>query len=311
MNAASRVRLLGDLAEQMLVAITGIQRQRGGEAPGAAEFRAWYEKSRQAGGEEKNLRESLFERKDGRITQVNEASAHILAQKYPQTLSGLCEVFSKEANPETQSFALAQAVADARLSKEMKVQILASFAQRGSLEHQRAVLQTLAPLDPAKCAEILLPIIRKLPADSAGPYWTCPEAALTHCVMLLEDDQVWSEYLRAAKKSSVGLRMEMMNPMNYDYIGQKNRARRLAFIAVFLSDTTVREKPQDDEHPKYSGPCAGFTYKKITVRDFATEKLASILDLPEAPDEFWKPAQWAALRQKVERKLASEKVPKL
>ena len=41
-----------------------------------------------------------------------------------------------------------------------------------------------------------------------GQYWTCPESALTHVVMRIEDDGIWREYLRAARRSSVGLRME-------------------------------------------------------------------------------------------------------
>jgi len=206
---------------------------------------------------------------------------------------------------------LAEAVVASGLPKESKVEVLASFAQRGSLEHQRAVLQCLAPLNPKKCSEILLPIIQKLPADSVGPYWTCPEAALTHSVMLLEDDEIWREYLRAAQRSSVGLRMEMMNPMDYTYIGQTNRSRRLAFLATFLNDEELRDLPEDEEHSKYSGPCAAFTFKRIAVRDFVAQEVASILGLPDHPDEFWTAAQWAALRRKVEGKLAGEGIQRL
>jgi hypothetical protein len=223
----------------------------------------------------------------------------------------LCEEFSRDAKPETQPFGLAEAVATSQLSKEKRVGVLADFARRGSLEHKRAVVQCLAPLDPQKCSEILLPIIQKLPAESVGPYWTCPEAALTHCVMLLDNDNIWRAYLLAAKRSSVGLRMEMMNAMDYSYIGQTNRSRRLAFLAAFLGDKTVRDIPKNEEASKFSGPCAAFTIKQIEVRDFAADKIACILRLSNHADEFWTAAQWTALREKVERRLAEEKLPTL
>ena len=73
----------------------------------------------------------------------------------------------------------------------------------------------------------------------------------------------------------------------------------------------MREVPKDEEHSKYSGPCAAFTIKRIAVRDFAVEQIASILNLPDRPDEFWTPAQWTVFRDKVERRLADERLPKM
>ncbi len=310
MNAPSRVRLLGELAQELLEEITGIKGKSPWEHADISEFRAWLEKCRQ-GGEEQAFVRGVFTREQGRITAVNDAPARILAQKLPQSLAALCEEFSRDAKPEAQPFGLAEAVAASQLSKERKVGVLADFARRGSLEHKRPVLRCLAPLDPQTCSEILIPIIQNLPADPVGPYWTCPEAALTHCVMLLENDNVWRAYLRAAKRSSVGLRMEMMDSTDCSCIGQTNRSRRLAFLAAFLDDENVREIPKHAETSKFSGPCAAFTIKRIAVRDFAANKIACILRLSNHADEFWTPAQWTALREKVERGLAEAKLPAL
>jgi hypothetical protein len=171
------------------------------------------------------------------------------------------------------------------------------------------VLQNLAKVDDKACIQLLAPLLDEMPKDSSGPYWTCPEAGFTHVVMQVEDDEAWRKYVRAAKRSSVGLRMEMMNPLCYTYIGEKNRERRLAFAAVFLVDTTLRDMASDKT--KFEGPCAAFTIPKITVRDFAAMKIAEILGLEESPDEFWTSNQWEALRKKVSAKLAAEKLPKL
>jgi hypothetical protein len=309
MNAPSRVCLLGDLAEQVLKEITGIPYQPSGEGAGPGRYLAWLEKSRQTG-EDKILIESLFKREQGKITEVNEASARILAQKYPYKLPALCEEFCVSAKPGTQAHALADAITEAQLPKAIKVEKLIELVDHGSLEHKRAVLPYLARLDSAKCQELLLAIIRTLPSDAVTPYWTCPEAGFTHTVMLLEDDAIWREYLQAARRSSVGLRMEMMEPMTYAYIGQTNRSRRLAFLAAFINDEGLREMPDDREGSKFTGPCAAFTFKRISVQDFAARQIASILQLPDHPDEFWPPSKWKTLRAKVRTKLKNEKLPK-
>ena len=128
--------------------------------------------------------------------------------------------------------------------------------------------------------------------------------------MQVETDDIWREYLRAAKRSSVGLRMEMMEPMDYTCcIGGKNRERRLAFLAAFLSDKAVRKIPNNEA--KFDGPCAAFTIPKISVRNFAAQKIASIMGLAESPDEFWTRGQWDGLRKKVQERLSAEKLPNL
>jgi hypothetical protein len=303
MNAPAHIERVGELVRSLLVELTGL---RG--ASDAAAFREWLTKNQQLG-EADALMTSVFQREGSKIQGINESVARILAERYPEKLPGLCEAFSKEAGPNAQPFSLAEAVAVARLPLETRVKVLTEFAQRGLLEHRRCVLQQLAALDSRKCAELLSPIIEKLPADVSGSYWTCPEAALTHVVMRIEDDGIWREYLRAAKRSSVGLRLEMMNPMCYTYIGKTNRERRLAFLSALLDDETLRDK--SNPAAKYDGPCAAFTIPKITVRDFAAEKIGSILGLAEHPDEFWTAVHWEELRNKVRAKLADSKLPTL
>ncbi len=91
----------------------------------------------------------------------------------------------------------------------------------GSLEHKRCVFQNLAKLDGAACAPLLLPILEGLPKDASQPYWTCPEAGFTHVVVQLDDPDIWRTYLKVAKRSRVGLRMSMLGPLCYAYIGGK------------------------------------------------------------------------------------------
>lgn len=172
---------------------------------------------------------------------------------------------------------------------------------------RRVVLQQLAKIDQAECVELVRPMLEEIPKDVDEPYWTSPAANYTHVVMQLEDDGIWNDYLRIARRSAVGLRMEMMNPMNYSYIGDKNRERRLAFLAAFLDDTTVRDPSV--KAGRYAGPCAAFTFGRIEVRDFVAMKIASLLDYDDRPTEFWTKQQWEELRTKVREGLAGEKLP--
>jgi len=305
MNASARSLLLGELAELLLREITGtIPGPTGRSEPSV--FHSWLERTRRVG-EKEVLAESAFELKDGKISSVRKGPLNILARKYPNSLEPLCRQFSVKANPDTQPFPLAEAIASASLTKAKRIEVLADFAQRGSLAHKRCVLQCLAPLDTQKCCGLLLPLLKTLPPDSSGPYWTCPEAAFTHVVVLVDDTNVWREFLSAAKRSSAALRMEMMNPMNYTYIGQTNRSLRLAFLAAFLEDKTVRDATTDES--RFTGPFAGFTFPKISVQDFASSCLAAFLRLPDIALSSWSQYQWEDLRMKVKLRLADEELP--
>jgi hypothetical protein len=255
----------------------------------------------------------------GSITAVNEGPARILASRDPSRLIPLFAEFVKQATPEAQPFSLAKALVDSNLPRAVKENVLVEYSQKGSLSNRRTLLQILAPLNSDKCAEILLPILRTLPKDSTGPYWTCPEAGVSHVVMECENDAVWRELLAAAKRSVVGLRLQYMDPMDYAYIRDTNRPRRTAFLAAFLDDAEVRRLPprkphlpgERDSRGKYAGPCAAFTFPEIEVRNYAAMSLACLLDLCDSPEPNWTAAQWSALRTKVKARLAQEHLPNL
>jgi hypothetical protein len=53
----------------------------------------------------------------------------------------------------------------------------------------------------------------------------------------------------------------------------------------------------------FSGPHAGFTFRRLAVRDLAAMEIASILGMPDHPDRDWTPQQWEGLRDKVREAL--------
>ena len=207
-----------------------------------------------------------------------------------------------ETTVNAQLFALVDAVAHSKLTRREKSDALAGLCDRlADFRRQRFVLQRLASLDEQRCKTLLRPILAKLPSD-VGEYWTSDVPYYSQVIVQLHDDEIWKEYLKIAKRTAVGLRMEMLGVMNYGGM-ETNTGRRLAFLAAFLDDATVRYAGQSD------GPCAAFIFRKIQVRDFAAMEIASLLSFDEQPTEFWTDDQWAQLRSKVRTALSKHKLP--
>jgi hypothetical protein len=86
--------------------------------------------------------------------------------------------------------------------------------------------------------------------------------------------------------------------MNYE---DTPLAPRVAFLRSFLNDKTVRDVATNGN--KYDGPCAGFTFDRIVVGDFAALQLASLLGVKADADPTWTAADWKRLRSRVDAKL--------
>ncbi len=259
--------------------------------------------------EKKFFASAVFERtKNGGISRIHRTPLQIVALKYPELLPGLCEEYSLHAIPQISPYSLANAVRLSALPLEQRIAILSKYGTHGSLSSRQAYLQNLAKLDGKSCKPLIFPLIKQLPKDVDTPYWTCTEAALTHIIMQIEDDAVWKAYLTKTKSCAIGLRMEIINPMNYLYIKNKNRARRLAFLAAFLDDSEVRTV--NEKSTKWDGPHAGFHFDVLSMQNYAATSIAGILPIPEQPADYWNAQQWSAFRAKVRKALAKEKLPK-
>jgi hypothetical protein len=299
---------LRHLASILLSGMTGEPDWHHGRDRGehdAAAQRDWWEHARSRK-EVDVFSEVIFEREKGAITSDRACPARILAAKYPTTLPVLLRQFLKETNGRC-PWEIARALAESALPKEIKVGALSDAAGQGPVENRRCLLQILAKLDAPKAAELVLPLLKNLPPESDGPYWTSPEAGLRYVVMELADDEVWREFQRAAQRSSVGLRLEMISSGCSCGTPERNCGRALAFLASFLDDATVRTTVPG----KFDGPCAAFNFKKIEVRDVAAMELASLFEIKEKPNESWTVDEWQAFRRKVRERLAAEKLPDL
>ncbi len=264
------------------------------------EVQKWWDDARKAT-EETYAVAHIFRRAD-KMDLVNDTWLRVMERKYPARLPEIYDQCLASAVPSAE---IAKAIGRAALSKDEKLRLLQRGLQSENPDHQHWALVAILPIDPALANAAIVKRLDDLPEKTSGPVWTSWEAAVAHLAMESDSPEVWRALLRAAQRADVSLRMELMNPMDYLYIGERQRQQRLAFLAAFLDDQTERDRKSDQK--LYSGPCAGFEFDRITVRDFAAFEIAHILKAPEVRTEEWTPEKWAQLRQKVKVALAQER----
>jgi hypothetical protein len=298
---------VGDLAQELLEEIAGRTQFSIEMHERRAEIRAWCQRNK--GNEAEYFARAAFARDGDAITGVEAGPVFILAHKDPSRLPALVEEFIKRAKPDVQPWPLTRAVAKASLPKETRALLLSKWILRGSLVHQKWALEALTSVDVDQSAKLALTVLANLPTDASGTYMSCPEAEFTRVVMQLPDDRVWWRWLEVARRSSVGLRLQMIQPVMYYRLPKQTRSRLLAFLAAFLNDRTVRDMSVNAA--KFEGVPAACDFPRIEVRNYAALALAQWLDMPDEPDESWKPEQWNALREKVGAKLRTMTLPRL
>lgn len=253
--------------------------------------RRWWEKAK-AMGEEAYVTSHVFPVAKGKNDAVNLACLRIVADRYPQHLG---EVYVRllQERPDLGSSQVAEAIAASEgLSQEEKRHLLQRGAEHPALARREDALFELFKLDAKDAEGRLMAELDRLPSDAEEAYWRCPEARLANLVMKTSSPAVWEAFARAAKRATVGLRLELMNPLNYSYVGDGLRTQRLACLAQFLDDQTIRIA----RGGKYAGPGAAFTFPEISVRDFAAKQIGSILGVAGHPDKGWSSARWAEYR---------------
>jgi len=295
-NFAPHIRRVDEICSDILRGLMSdkvgegwFDRQRG-IAVRRAEIQGWFDRVRKQG-----ERAYLVEHVLGQDCVVL-PMLRVLAIKYPDTLPDLY-LRVLNSNSEIDSSALAQALNQANLDLPRKVELLTQGATHARMEHRRAALWALKDADGALFVRLLVESLDRLPRTPNGEYWCCSEAGFANLVMETDASAAWTALRNAAQRADVGLRMEFLNPMDYDYIGERQRKQRLEFLASFLDDASLRDVSTDPE--KFGGPLAGMGFDRLTVRDFAALQMASILGFEDRPTPNWTEPQWSQLRARV------------
>jgi len=274
-----------------------LDRQRGITAR-RAEVRAWFDDAKRMGEQQYLLANVVT------ADAVQSQMLRILATKYPNTIPELYRQLLKSKS-DGDPHELTDYISKSQLSNQEKVELLTAGATYSSLLHRNAALWALKDVDNALFLQFLVDTLDNLPRSPKAEYCSCVESSFANLVMETDASSAWTALRNAAHRSDVGLRMELLNPMNYDYIGDRNVKQRLQFLSSFLSDASIRDVTVAET--KYEGPCAGMGFDRIAVRDFAALQIASILDFNDRPSTNWTDKQWLQFRAKAQAALSSHK----
>jgi hypothetical protein len=188
------------------------------------------------------------------------------------------------------------------LSAKEKLNLLGHGATHKDYRHRLPALYAVKDLDSEEFIRLLLAALEGCPEDVPGPYWTCPEGQLGALVMRCDDPRVWKTLEKVARRSAVGLRMELLDHA-IDPRDTRHRPQQLRLLAGFLDDAALKDVSSGS---KFEGPGAGFPYNKIEVRDFAVWEIAGLVGMPVEVKLDRTPEEWATIRKAVREALEKE-----
>jgi hypothetical protein len=264
--------------------------------------RAWWEKARKLG-EEAYLLDRVLPpaAKEGKRAHVNAHLLRVISVKYPKHVPALYRTVL-DKRPDLYSGELAEVLARSPVPAKDKLDLFLSAARHKDATHRLPAFHALKNLDKKKFDALLLATIEGFPTDVKGEYWICPEAYIAGLAVESDDARVWAALEKVAQRSSLGLRMELLNHFG-DSRDTRRRPERLRLLAAFLDDAEVRDTKSD---ARFGGPGAGFPYDRIEVRDFVAVELAGLLGVEVELKLERSAAEWAEVRNKVREVLKRE-----
>jgi hypothetical protein len=309
-----RVRdVLGDLleglaAEELTRGTEGedvgggwLRRQQGYRITAAAAEKWW--KKAQNVGEEAYLLSHVLPAlaKEGEPGHISPHLLNLILAKYPKHIPSLYRKVLDE-RPELDSWLLADVFLRCKLPYKDKLDVFLHAAKHKDNQHRLPAFHAIKDLDKKAFTSLLLATIEGFPKDVSGEYWVCPEAHIARLVIESDDPRVWKVLEKVAKRSALGLRMELLNHFSDPKDG-RHRPERLRLLASFLDDSALRD---EDSDKRFDGPGAGFPYHKIEVRDFVALQIAYMLRMEIELNLERTPEEWAKIRSQVQEAMKLE-----
>jgi hypothetical protein len=308
-NFLPRHIYVGDLVGDLLEGLAGQDLGRGwlrgmqGYRVNKAEAQKWWDQARKVG-EETYLLDHLFspERTDGWRGKVHATQLNLIRIKYPKHIPALYRRVL-EKRPDVDSGSLAAAVLDhCKVPYQEKLDLFVYAAKHKDYYHRLYALRAIKELDKRLFDALLLGTIESLPEDVPGPYANCAENYVAKLAVDCEDSRVWQMLEKVARRSALGLRMELLSGFG-DPFETRHQRERLRLLASFLDDASLRD---ENSSTKFDGVGAGFPYPKIEVRDFVALEIAELLKIEIKSDLKRSPEEWAKIRTRVREAVKRE-----
>jgi hypothetical protein len=278
-----------------------LRRQQGYRITAAAAEKWW--KKAQKVGEETYLLSHVLppQAKEGKPGHISPHLLNVVLAKYPKHIPSLYRKVLDE-RPELDSWLLADAFLRCKLPNKDKLDAFLHAAKHKDNQHRLPAFHAIKDLDKKEFTSLLITTIEGFPKDVPGAYWLCPEAHIAGLAIESEDPRVWQILEKVAKRSALGLRMELLNHFS-DPKDDRHRPERIRLLASFLDDAALRD---EDSDKRFEGPGAGFPYHKIEVRDFVALQIAYMLRIEVELNLERTPEQWAKIRSQVQETMKQE-----
>jgi len=227
-----------------------------------------------------------------------------IATKYPESIIKLYHKLLKD-HPHLQSHQITRYIVSSKFPLQDKIQSLLEGAKHDNLYHRSSALSALYELKYEKLNKLIIDGIENLPVAPKGYYFSCEAVNFTCLVLRVNDPKVLESLKQKAKSVDVGTRLEILKVISRRGNKQFPVKSRISFLKEFLNDTTIRIILPDifKFKSKFRGPCAGRSFPRLEVRNFATTQLADLLNMESKPEPSWTPEQWKQFRAEVNKKL--------
>lgn len=292
---------VGDIARDLLKYLAG----RDQYAPYSdGEIAMWWA-SVQPMGEEAYL-QNLITPMGSDLWRMNRASEYLLdliVMKYPGILPVLYRRVLDE-KPQFSSQMIVGALLRSKLPLKEQLDLFVYGAKHPNTLHKLFALRALQVADPLQCNGLLIAAIDSLPVDVVGLYAGSPEVAIVELANGTDDPLVWKAAIQAAKRSVVGLRMEMLDQFA-SLAKDGQRMNRLQLLNAFLDDSTLRNMRFSR---KYDGS-AGSRFMMLEVGNFAAMHIAAMLGIPVTVTPMSPEADFVALRTQAIKTVQMELAP--
>jgi hypothetical protein len=237
---------------------------------------------------------------EGKPAQVSTYLLNVILAKYPKHIPFIYRKVL-EQRPELDSWMLPKALLQCGLPDKEKLDLLLVAVKHKESSHRLPALEAIKELDQKQFDSLLLATMENIPRDVPGAYRNYPEAYIAGLVISSEDPRVWRTLEQVAKRSAVGLRMELLSHFGGP-TDPRHRSQRLRILASFLDDATLREQ---DSSGKFADG-AGYNYHKIEVRDFVALEIADMLGIDIELNLERTSEEWAKIRSRVQEALKRE-----
>lgn len=271
-----------------------LRRQQGATAEDDA-VTAWWKNASGMGEEAYVEKYAVVRDKDGKLSLSNELLI-IANDRYPELLPKFYQTCLKM--PHSSGAVDGFLAANDALPLLKRIELLKQGVATNVSAHRNSAIRLLSDLDPALADELLLKIVKNAPNSASEDYWLDQDANLGGLVSRTSDLEVWRALDALIKRADLGMRMELI-----DHLEPKGESSPeiidfyLSILDRYLDDETIRDNSTDE---KFSGPCAGFPFDQISVRNYINTRWAAWLKLElRKPEKGASKAQWADYRSEV------------